>query len=122
MKWRLRFRRSQRYELARHSLSSAWRLCRTPAHVDRDVLTGGPTEFGKPPVKAARLTVSNGSVSAVLMSTPILLRSLRRRSHYLISWLDIRFHFCDVGADACKNFMHLRLLIGRQVDEFAAVI
>ena len=49
-------------------------------------------------------------------------RSLRRRSHCLISCLNIRFRLHYVGANACKNFKHLRLLIGRQVDEFAAVI
>jgi len=39
-------------------------------------------------------------------------RSLRRRSHCLISCLNVRFRLRYVGANACKNFKHLRLLIG----------
>ena len=50
------------------------------------------------------------------------MRSFGRRSHCLISCLNVRFRLRHVGANACKNFKHLRLLIGGQVDEFAAAI
>jgi hypothetical protein len=112
--------------LPHFSVSSAINLLKSAG--DKGI--GSPPSSVSFPLIAESASISLLSLlmisSGVWLGAPRQFRplphSLRRRSHDLISCLDIRFHLRYVGANACENFKHLRLLIGRQIDEFAAVI
>ena len=72
-------------------------------------------------IESQRAGHGNAAVAA-RTNERALLRSLRRRGHDLIGLVEQRLGLGDVGADARKRLHHLRLLVGRQADQFAAGI